>query len=62
MLSTDKVKEILKRFGPLTNEGIAKKIADSIGKSCDTADVDDALDKLIAVNEVKQQGAVYSIL
>ena len=62
MLSTDKVKEILMKFGPLTAEGIAKKIADSTGKSCDTVDVDDALDKLFAVNEVKQQGAVYSIL
>lgn len=62
MLSTDKVKEVLKKFGPQTAEGIAMKIADFTGMTCGTADVDDALDKLITVNEVKKEGAVYTIL
>ena len=62
MLSTDKVKEILKKFGPQTAEGIAGKIVDSTGKACDTADVEDALDKLGEVNEISLQGTVYSVL
>ena len=62
MLGTDKVKEILKKFGPQSVEEIAEKIADSTGKACDTADVEDALDKLEQVNEVSFQGIVYAIL
>lgn len=62
MLSTDKVKEILKKYGPQTTEEIAGKIADSTGKACDTSDVEDALDKLGEVNEVSLQGTVYSVL
>lgn len=61
-MSTDLVKEILRDAKvPLSVDEIAARIMTRTGSSCDTADVMDALDDLVQLGEVTQNGNQYSL-
>lgn len=61
MVTTDLVKDALRKKSPLTVRDIADYIATSTNSSCDIADVMDALDDLGRVGEVTQNGDRYSL-
>lgn len=62
MVSTNQVKDVLRTRSPMSVDEIAEAIMVSTGKACNTADVLDALEMLIAAGEVSQNGMEYSLV
>lgn len=62
MVITSQVKDILRTRSPMSVDEIAEAIMVSTENACDTADVMDALDLLIAAGEVSKNGLGYSLV
>lgn len=62
MVSTDQIKEILKGNAAMSADEIAEAIVALTGYACDTGDVLEALELLMAAGEVAQDASKFSLV